>query len=156
KAEAATDQQNWAKAIPTAFKGYANIFKEYRARTLSRSDSLIVIALALTLTGVIFSIALFVRYGRAMAHDFREMLSARMGGGTVTVLAVALLFLPLFLWLGPMWLLFYWFIIFFSYAGAVERILIIIFALIIAAAPIVLDLTAHWIAGVDGPVVISA
>ena len=34
--------------------------------------------------------------------------------------------------------------------------LIIIFALILAAAPVVFDLTAHWIAGVDGPVVISA
>ncbi|HYS54919.1 MAG TPA: tetratricopeptide repeat protein [Thermoanaerobaculia bacterium] len=156
KAEAASDQQNWAKAIPAALRGYASIFKEYRARTLSRSDSLIVILMALTLTGVIFALVLFIRYGRAMAHDFREMLSARMGGGTVTVLAVALLFLPLFLWLGPMWLLFYWFIIFFSYAGAVERILILTFALIIASAPVVLDLTAHWIAGVDGPVVMSA
>src|SRR5438445_2964804 len=156
KAEAASDQKNWAKAIPTVFRGYTNIFSEYRSRLLGRSDSLIVILIALTLTAIIFALVLFIRYGRAMAHDFREMLSARMGGGTVTVLAVALLFLPLFLWLGPMWLIFYWFIIFFSYAGVVERILIFIFALILAAAPIVLDLTAHWIAGVDGPVVMSA
>src|SRR6266550_2408704 len=87
KAEAASEQQNWAKAIPTAFVGYANIWKKYRARVLSRSDSLIVITSALTLTAMIFAVALFVRYGRAMAHDFREMLGARMGGGAVTVLA---------------------------------------------------------------------
>jgi tetratricopeptide (TPR) repeat protein len=156
KAEAASEEQNWAKAIPTALAGYTNIWKKYRARLLSRSDSLIVITAALMLTAMIFAVALFIRYGRAMAHDFREMLGARMGGGAVTVLAVALLFLPLFLWLGPMWLLFYWFTIFFSYAGIVERILIIVFALAIAAAPLILDLTAHWIAGVDGPVVMSA
>jgi tetratricopeptide (TPR) repeat protein len=156
KAETASDQQNWAKAFPTVLTGYANILKKYRARILSRSDSLIVITSALTLTAMIFAVALFIRYGRAMAHDFREMLGARMGGGAVTVLAVALLFLPLFLWLGPMWLLFYWFIIFFSYAGVIERMLIIVFALFIAAAPLILDLTAHWIAGVDGPVVMSA
>jgi tetratricopeptide (TPR) repeat protein len=156
KADAASDQQNWGKAVQTVFAGYAKILKKYRARVLSRSDSLIVIMSALMLTAIIFAIALFIRYGRSMAHDFREMLGARMGGGAVTVLAVALLFLPLFLWLGPMWLLFYWFIIFFSYAGIVERVLIILFALIIAATPIVFDLTAHWIAGVDGPVVLSA
>ncbi|MDQ6800758.1 MAG: tetratricopeptide repeat protein [Acidobacteriota bacterium] len=156
KAEAASEQQSWAKAIPTALAGYANIWKKYRSRLLGRSDSLIVITSALTLTGMIFAVALFIRYGRAMAHDFREMLGARMGGGAVTVLAVAFLFLPLFLWLGPMWLLFYWFIIFFSYAGIIERVLIIVFALVIAAAPLILDLTAHWIAGVDGPVVMSA
>ena len=52
-----------------------------------------------------------------MAHDFRELLSTRFTGGSVSVLAFALLFLPIFLWLGPMWLLFYWFAIFFGYAG---------------------------------------
>ena len=95
KAEAASDQKNWAKAIPTVFRGYTNMFSEYRSRLLGRSDSLIVMLMALTLTAMIFALILFIRYGRAMAHDFREMLSARMGGGTVTVLAVALLFATL-------------------------------------------------------------
>jgi tetratricopeptide (TPR) repeat protein len=156
KAEAASDEKNWAKAIPTAANGYTDVLAKYRTRLLGRSDFLIVITAALALTAIIFAVALFVRYGRAMAHDFREILSSKLGGGAVTVLAVALLFLPLFLWLGPMWLLFYWFVIFFGYAGIVERILIIVLALAMSAAPIVLDLTAHWIAGVDGPVVMSA
>jgi tetratricopeptide (TPR) repeat protein len=156
KAEEASDQRNWAKAIPTALRGFGKVFAKYRARTLSRSDFMIVIISALTLTAAIFAIALFVRYGRAMAHDFREMLSGRARGGAVTVLAFALLFLPLFIWLGPVWLAFYWFVIFFAYAGITERILIILLALVIASAPILLDMTAHWIAGVDSPVVISA
>ena len=156
RADAASEQKNWAKAIPTVFRGYANVFTKYRARLLSRSDFMIVITVALALTAIIFALSLFVRYGRSMAHDFRETLGQFTRGGAVTVLAFALLFLPLFVWLGPMWLLFYWFIIFFSYAGLTERVLIIILALIVAAAPIVLDLTAHWIAGVDGPVVLSA
>jgi tetratricopeptide (TPR) repeat protein len=156
KADAASEQQNWAKAIPTAFRGFAKVFRKYRAQLLSQSDFLIVATAAFALTAAIFAIALFVRYGRSMAHDFREILSHWTRGGAVTVLAFALLFLPLFVWLGPMWLLFYWFVIFFGYAGVVERVLIIVLALIVAAAPIVLDLTAHWIAGVDGPVVLSA
>src|SRR5207237_7301849 len=127
-----------------------------RARLLSRSDMAIVIIAAIALTAIIFAIALFVRYGRAMAHDFRETLSGWTRGGAVTVLAFALLFLPLFVWLGPMWLLFYWFVIFFAYAGALERVWIIVLALTIAAIPLLLDLNAHWIAGVDGPIVLSA
>ena len=156
KAEAASEQRNWANALPAALRGYSRVIKKYRPRLLGRSDFLIVIISALALTAAIFAISLFVRYGRAMAHDFRETLSRRMRGGAVTVLAVALLFLPLFIWLGPIWLLFYWFVIFFGYAGIIERILIIVLALIVAAAPIVLDLTAHWIASVDSPVVMSA
>ncbi len=156
KAEAASEQKNWAKAIPTAFRGYGNVLRKYRAKLLSRSDFTIVIMAALVLTAAIFAVALFVRYGRSMAHDFREILSQWTRGGAVTVLAFALLFLPLFVWLGPVWLLFYWFVIFFGYASLGERLLIIILALVVASAPIVLDLSAHWIAGVDGPVVLPA
>jgi len=156
KADAASEQQNWAKAVPMALRGFGNVFKRYRAQLLSRSDFLIVGIAALALTSIVFGIALFIRYGRSMAHDFREILSHWTRGGAVTVLAFALLFLPLFLWLGPMWLLFYWLVIFFGYAGIIERILIMTLALAIAAAPIALDLNAHWIAGVDGPIVLSA
>jgi tetratricopeptide (TPR) repeat protein len=156
KAESAFEQKSWAKTVPTALRGYAKIFKKYRARLLSRSDFMIVFLSALTLTAAILAVALFVRYGKAVAHDFREVLSGRARGGAVTVLAFALLFLPLFVWLGPIWLIFYWFVIFFGYAGAVERILIVALALIVATAPILLDLTAHWIAGIDSPVVMSA
>jgi tetratricopeptide (TPR) repeat protein len=105
---------------------------------------------------VIFSLALFIRYARSMAHDFREIIGKRLRGGSVSVLAFALLFLPLFVWLGPVWLIFYWFVIFFGYARASERLLILLLALLIAAAPLTLDLLSHWIAGVDGPVVMSA
>src|SRR5438067_1480057 len=71
KAEAASEERNWSKAFPTALKGYSDVVKKYRARLLSRSDFLIVIISAFALTAAIFAIALFVRYGRAMAHDFR-------------------------------------------------------------------------------------
>jgi tetratricopeptide (TPR) repeat protein len=79
-----------------------------------------------------------------------------MSGGAVSVLAFALLFLPIFVWLGPMWLIFYWFVIFFGYANGLERALILILALLLAAAPIALDLTSTWIAGVDSPVMMAA
>jgi tetratricopeptide (TPR) repeat protein len=156
KAEAASEQRLWARAVPTVLHGYANVIARYRASLLSRSDFLIVIIAAVAITAAIFALALFVRYGRAMAHDFREMLSRWTSGGAVTVLAVALLFLPIFVWFGPMWLIFYWFAIFFGYAGISERLAIVVLALLVAAAPIALDLAAHWIAGVDSPVVVAA
>jgi tetratricopeptide (TPR) repeat protein len=156
RADDAVQSSNWARAATEVFRGFGNILRNYRSRLLSRSDFLITILMAIALTAAIFAIALFIRYGRAMAHDFREILGARMHGGSVSVLAFALLFLPFFLWLGPAWLVFYWFIIFFGYAKRGERILIISFSVLIAAAPVLLDLASHWIAGVDSPVVMSA
>ncbi|HSY49125.1 MAG TPA: hypothetical protein VLC46_09965 [Thermoanaerobaculia bacterium] len=155
-ADAAAESNGLGSALPLVLRGFGNIFRNYRSRLLSRADLLITFLLAISLTMAIVAVALFVRYGRAMAHDFRELLSGRIHGGSVSVLAFALLFLPVFLWLGPVWLIFYWLIIFFGYAKPGERILIVVLTLLIAAAPLALDLASHWIAGVDSPVVLSA
>ncbi|MCU1227207.1 MAG: hypothetical protein JWO97_91 [Acidobacteria bacterium] len=155
-ADHAADQKQWGKAIPFVFSGFARVFGSYRTRLLSRADTFMVLLLAIALTCAIFAASLFVRYFRARAHDFRESLSQRFHGGSVTVLAFALLFLPVFLWLGPVWLIFYWFIIFFGYAKPAERVLIIVLSLLLAITPLALDLASHWIAGSDSPPVVAA
>ncbi|MGZ5477179.1 MAG: tetratricopeptide repeat protein, partial [Thermoanaerobaculia bacterium] len=147
---------SWGKALPTAVRGLVLTLSNYRTRLLGQVDLLVVLSVAVALTTILFAISLFIRYGRSMGHDFRETLGRRLRGGSVSVLGFALLFLPIFLWLGPMWLVFYWLIIFFGYANARERSLIVILGIVTAALPLVLDLSAHWGAGVESPVVMSA
>jgi len=156
EADRAARTKGWASAVPIALQGFGKVLGNYRTNVLSRADMVIVLAGAIAITAILLALALFIRYGRSMAHDFREMLSAIFTGGSVTVLAFALLFLPLFLWLGPMWLVFYWFAIFFGYAGIGERIAIVVVLLLVALLPVVLDWAAHAIAGVDSPVVAAA
>ncbi|HEX8411863.1 MAG TPA: tetratricopeptide repeat protein [Thermoanaerobaculia bacterium] len=155
-ADRAARTKGWGSAIPLALQGFVHVFRDDRTNVLSRADMTIVVAGAIAITAILLALALFIRYGRSMAHDFRETLSNLFSGGSVTVLAFALLFLPLFLWLGPMWLLFYWFAIFFGYAGIGERITIVVVLILVALLPIVLDWAAHAIAGVDSPVVAAA
>jgi tetratricopeptide (TPR) repeat protein len=150
------DQGNWGRAIPAAVTGTTRLFRNYRTRLLSRDDLMLSAVLALGLTIALFALALFIRYGRSMAHDFRETVSTRFRGGSVSVLGFALLFLPIFIWLGPIWLILYWFVIFFGYANKLERVLIVLLALVLATLPIVTDRIATEIAGVDGPIVLSA
>jgi tetratricopeptide (TPR) repeat protein len=156
KADAAADAKQWTTALRKSARGYINIFTDYRSRLVSRGDMLVVLLLALFVTAAVFAVALFIRHGRAAAHDFREILGTWITGGSVTVLAAALLFLPIFLWLGPLWLLLYWLIIFFGYANRMERTLIVVLALLVAAAPVVLDLVANRVAGVESPVLVAA
>jgi tetratricopeptide (TPR) repeat protein len=148
--------KGWGSAVPLALQGFARAFTNYRTNTLSRADLIVVAAGAVAVTALLLALALFIRYGRSAAHDFREMLSTRFHGGSVSVLAFALLFLPLFAWLGPMWLMFYWFAIFFGYAGWSERVAIIIVLILLALAPLALDYAANLIAGIDSPVVAAA
>jgi tetratricopeptide (TPR) repeat protein len=155
-ADRAAEQNQWGSALPAAVRGFTYLIRRYRTSLLSRVDLVIVGALAIALTAIIFAVALFMRYGRSMAHDFREMLGQRIHGGSVSVLAFALLFLPVFIWLGPMWLVFYWFVIFFGYANKRERAAIVILSLLVAGLPILVEMSATWIALVDSPVVMSA
>lgn len=156
QADQAARNSGWGAAIPIALRGFMRGFGDYRTNLLARADLMMVAALAIAVTAIVFAIALFIRYGRSMAHDFREILGARMSGGSVTVLAFALLFLPLFFWLGPMWLLFYWLAIFFPYANALERIGVVVLLILVALLPIAADATANRVAGVDSPVVMAA
>jgi tetratricopeptide (TPR) repeat protein len=156
RADAAADARDWTAALRASMRGYVNTLKEYRARLVSRGDTFVVALAALFVTAALFAVVLFIRHGRAAAHDFREFLGTYLTGGSVTVLAVALLFLPLFLWLGPMWLLLYWLVIFFGYASSVERVMIVVLALLVAAAPIALDRVANRVAGVESPVLEAA
>lgn len=155
-ADMAATKNNWGQAGPAVMRGIGLVFTNYRTSVLGRVDLVIVLALAVALTTIIFAISLFIRYGRSMAHDFRELLARRIHGGAVSVLAFALLFLPIFLWLGPMWLVFYWFAIFFSYANGRERVFIVVLGLLLAAAPLAVDMAAVWAGGVDSPVMQAA
>lgn len=156
EADRAGRRQAWGQAAPLVLRGFTRVMGDYRSSLLSRADLFIVIALAIVLVAVLLAIALFIRYGRAMAHDFREMLSSRFTGGSVSVLAFALLFLPVFLWLGPIWLLFYWLAIFFPYAGVTERIGIAVLLILVALLPVAGDYNANRVAGVESPVVMAA
>lgn len=151
ESDRAASAGDWGTAARLAFQGLLRVARDYRASILGRSDLMIVAIIAIAATAFIFAVALFFRYARSMAHDFREVLGIWFHGGSVTVLAFALLFLPIFFWLGPMWLIFYWFAIFFGYAGVAERIAIVVLLLMVAILPLALETTANRIAGVDGP-----
>ena len=151
-----TDRHDWPHALTAALHGFLRVFQRYRTSLLSRSDLTIVAICAITIAAAMFSLLLFIRYFRSMAHDFREMLARRLHGGSVSVLAFALLFLPIFIWLGPIWLIFYWFMIFFGYANKIERAGIIVMALLLALMPLAADHTATDIAAVDSPIVMGA
>lgn len=155
-ADRARDQRNWPRSLSSVFSGFTRLLTNYRSLELSRLDILLAVALALALTAAVFAVTLFIRYGRSMSHDFREMLSQRIHGGAVTVLAFALLFLPVFLWLSPVWVILYWFVIFFGYANKIERALILALALVVAGLPIAVDAICTRMAALENPVMIAA
>jgi tetratricopeptide (TPR) repeat protein len=155
-ADIARDRSNWAGAANWLFAGFGKVLSDRATATLARSDLMIVFSASLFLLSAALALVLLFRYGRAAAHDFREMLSPRFRAGVTTVLAFALLFLPLFLWMGPIWLILYWLLLFFGYASGPEKGAVVIMLLLLALLPVALDWTAYRIAGVETPIVRAA
>jgi len=82
----------------------------------------LVLVVALALGFAVFALAMVLRYQVPLRHEIEEWLQhvahervARAGG-------LAVLFLPLLLWIGAGWLLVYWLVVSFRYMGRAERI----------------------------------
>jgi tetratricopeptide (TPR) repeat protein len=155
-ADLAQRRNDWVGALRPATVGMIKTARDYSTRVLAQSDLVLVLAMAVGLLTAVFAVGLAFRYGRGAAHDFREMLGTRFSAGVTTVLAFSLLFLPIFLWLGPAWLILWWLALFFAYGSWKEKTITVILLLLVAAIPPVLERTSTRIAGLQSPVVRAA
>lgn len=156
-ADLAFDRRDWGGAVKGLAGGVAKSFTEPTTRVITRADLVTVLTIAILGTAALLGIALFSRYSRPAAHDFREILQEwGLSTTTASVVALAALVLPLFLWLGPTWILVFWFVIFFSYASISERIAIGVFLVLIAIVPLALDWSVYRVVGSTSPVVRAA
>lgn len=155
-ADLAKRQGNWAGAVRGVLSGIAKLPGDYTSSVLARNNFVLVIMLAVGLTAIALALSLLFRYGGAATHDFRETLGGRLSAGVTTVLAFAVLFLPIFLWLGPVWLVLWWLALLFPYGSWREKTAIAVVLIVVAIAPLVLDRSASRIAGVQSPVVQAA
>ncbi len=155
-AEVSRTRGDWGGMASNLATGFRRIFSEYTPSLLASTNLLTLIVLALAVTIGIFSIVLFFRYASPAAHDFREALNSRFRPGMSSVLAFALLFLPLFLWLGPAWLVLYWLLLFLPYSSSTEKVVSFVSLSLLALLPLALDWTAYRAAGVDSPIVRGA
>jgi len=157
-ADLAFDRRDWGGAVKGLAAGVAKSFTEPSVLAVTRADLVTVFTIAIIGTASLLGIALFSRYSRPAAHDFREILTEKWGLSptTASVIALAALVLPLFLWLGPTWVLVFWFVIFFSYATIGERIATIICLALISMAPVALDWSVYRVVGSSSPVVRAA
>lgn len=155
-ADLARAQARWGAAASHVFAGLGNSFVDYRTSVITSANLVVVLAIVVTVATFAFALLLLIAYRRAAAHDFRELLGDRFSPGIASVLAFALLFLPLFLWLGPTWLVLYWYLIFFSYATLRERITGSVLLVLFALVPVMLSWSAYRTTGVNGPVLRAA
>ncbi|HEY5611846.1 MAG TPA: tetratricopeptide repeat protein, partial [Thermoanaerobaculia bacterium] len=155
-ADLASEQAQWAAVPQKLIGGFGNSMTDYQASILARADLIMVLSVALAASAIGIGLILFTRYARSAAHDFREWIGTWFRAGVTTVVAFALLFLPIFLWLGPIWIVLYWFVLVFGYATIREKVLVVLMLLVLGAVPVVLDWNSARVAGIASPVMRAA
>ncbi len=155
-AEIARMRGDWPGAFRGVLRGIPKVFSTTEAAIVARADLTLSLLFALVVAIAVFAISLVLRYGRPAVHDFRELLSGKMGAGAATLLGFALLFLPIFLWLGPGWLLIYWIMLLFAYANAAERTLSVVLLIVVILLPLPAEWAGYRLSGVETPVVQAA
>ncbi len=155
-ADMARARSDWRGYGESILHGFRKSGANYRTRLLAISDLILVASTAVALSIALFAMLLFYRYARPAAHDFTEILSAKLSSRVAAVVAWSLLFAPLYLWLGPMWLILFWLALFFGYATRAERGIIIGAIVLAGLLPLVLAWTSFRISGIDSPVIQAA
>jgi tetratricopeptide (TPR) repeat protein len=132
--------QDAVAQIPPAF---GTLFASAESRLSFFSSLAVAIAIALALGGVAAILGLSLTYLRRLWHDLDETASRPFGHRASTPLALLLLGLPLFLTLGPAWLLLYWAVLVFPYSQRRERLVLAGALLTLGLLPLFVDVIAR-------------
>jgi tetratricopeptide (TPR) repeat protein len=157
-ADIAWDRKDFVGAGKELLRGVGRSFTEPGTRSATRADLVTVVAIAIGGAAALFAFSLFFRYAKPAAHDFREILGDAfdLPPGITSVLSLAALVLPLFLWLGPTWVILYWMALFFGYATLSERTAVIALLVLLALIPPAIDWSVYRVVGATSPVVRAA
>jgi tetratricopeptide (TPR) repeat protein len=129
-----------ANALPGAFR---TLFASSESRLSLLSSLVLAVVGALAAAAVAALIGLFFRHASRAWHDLRETAGRLFGHRAAAPVAFVLLVLPVFLALGPLWLLLYWAILAYGYSSRRERFVIAFALVALAVAPIAIDAVAR-------------
>jgi Tfp pilus assembly protein PilF len=98
----------------------------HTAQGRQHAFTLLISALLLTLfaTTTIVALALLLRHGTLLLHDFEEAFGGRGGGPIPIIVFAVLLLLPVLAFQGYGWLPFWWLTIVFVYLGRLEKVVV--------------------------------
>ncbi|HEY6066849.1 MAG TPA: tetratricopeptide repeat protein [Thermoanaerobaculia bacterium] len=130
-------------AIAAGSGAVTTLFASAESR-LSLVSSLALAVIAALIAGAIaVGLALLLKYFRRIWHDLVEAAGRPFGPRAAKPIAFLLLLLPLFLTLGPVWLLLYWTVLAFAYSSRSERWVLAFALFVLGMAPIAIEAVAR-------------
>lgn len=124
-------------------RALATLFASAESRLTFGSWLGILVAASLAATALACVLSLFLKHFRRIFHDLQEVARRPFGHRAAKPIAVVLVALPVFVTLGPGWLLLYWAVLAFAYSAKRERAVIALALSSLGALPILVDQLAR-------------
>jgi tetratricopeptide (TPR) repeat protein len=121
-------------AFSAGLQGFIAPLSTLNGRIYFYYKSLLILTVTLLLTAAVFAVFLLVRYQRLLLHNAIESYGWRIHPVQLQLILWVLLFVPVFLLLGPLWLVPFWLMVFWGYARPVEKVFAFIFFLVFILA----------------------
>jgi tetratricopeptide (TPR) repeat protein len=127
-------------AVPSTV---TNLFSSSESRLSLLSSSALAVLGALVAAAAGAILALFLRHLRRIWHDSKETATRFFGPLVGAPAGFLLLALPLFLTLGPVWLLLYWGVLAWAYSARGERRVVAFSLVVLGLVPIAVETVAR-------------
>jgi tetratricopeptide (TPR) repeat protein len=141
------------KSVPSSIAALLSV-RESRIAVLSSLGAWVALAIAVAVVGTI--LALGLRYFPRLVHDVRESARRSFGRGAATPLTILAVGLPLFVGLGPVWLVLYWGALLFAYLVLRERLVLSVVLVAVALCPPLLAWISRENVQQRAPLVVAA
>ncbi len=116
--------------VIAAVQGFTAPRSSFRGKIYLYSKLVLIGLVAIIACAAIFALIFFLRYNRLLRHDAEEKLGPKIPPLAAHFLVWVLLTLPVLFFLGPLWLVPFWLVIFAPYGRNIERVFAIFFLVI--------------------------
>lgn len=140
-------------AVVSGAQGFLAPRKHLRGHLYFNSKIIFIVLAAFAITGAIFALILLVKYNHLLRHDVEESYSRRFSPTALKIGVWVLLFVPVILLFGALWLAPFWLMIFVRYARLPEKIAVIVFIPVFMLAGPAAEKVVHEAALLQDPTV---
>jgi tetratricopeptide (TPR) repeat protein len=136
-------QRHLRDALSAVPPTLTTIFASAESRLSFASSAAIMVALAVTATALATALGLFFAHFPRLSHDLREFAGRPFGQRAAIPLAFVLLTLPIFVALGPIWLVLYWSALAYAYSARRERVILALALIALSVVPLMVEVVAR-------------
>lgn len=142
-----------AGALSYGLKGVRSVPRSFFSALSALGNALFGVLGALLMSIALYTAIILIRYAKLFSHDVGDLFPGHPPRLAVLALGLLILFLPLLLDVGPLWLVAWCLLLTFPYGNRGEIAVTIVFFLLLASSPAVLRMVASFLASTPSGVV---